>query len=290
MNKKIENNLISGFDQLAPDCFTEISKAEPQRAGSEAELFSELRGKNEYNKVNTGGHFGWKKVSIAILTLAAAVLITVFSAGALRDSQVVGRVIIDVNPSISIAFNKDNEVEKISAENNDGKGIVNAISSEINRSTTTDEAVKILMSKLRENGYFKKEEADMLVSYSYKHEDENADVEKSVKKAVNEYAASKKLKTECVYQMFEDDEDLNTEAKSNSISAGKYYFLKKIKDKYKINIDSLMDKPVRVIYKSLNERGIKLEKDGSFEVVKTTENGKISSSKGYAVKIGRAHV
>ncbi len=148
---------------------------------------------------------------------AAAVLMLCFGGFGYYDHYLVAYayVTVDVNPSIEYALNKEYQVLKVSALNEDAELIVQELSQDGIRGTTLETALKKTREHLYADGYLVEEEENvMLLSVASDREEMRADL----RDAVGRYVELDKLEV-CVV-----DTDLRErkEAIEHAMSTGRY--------------------------------------------------------------------
>jgi len=211
MYDREKESLRNGFDALAPDLFDKIKSAtETSEESRTSNVISINSGKRKKNVV-------LKKSFISGISVAAAVCIMFVTLNWAILPSPQKQIIIDVNPSVAINLNEQNEVEKVEALNDDAKKIVENVS----ETGTVEEVVLDVLEELQSNDYFKKH-SEMLLTYVCK---ENAEMPcKQVEETVKEYVEKEEPQLKVTYQSVKPDKSLMKNAKKQGVSLGRYYY------------------------------------------------------------------
>ena len=125
--KDIKEILDDKFESMAPDLVNKICENKIEKIKDESELFGNdepLFRKN--NKVIFGG-------IVTAMVACIMIVIMVFSLKQqFKEEKYAFSIIVDVNPSITVQFNKEGCVEKIVAGNKDAKLIVKNLKNKLN--------------------------------------------------------------------------------------------------------------------------------------------------------------
>lgn len=241
MDNNIEEKLVSGFEQMAPDVFNEIMAAinEP-KTDNEPNMTVNNEAKNatcgmKAKKNKLPKH---KKRWMALGTVAVLV-ISILVVGHMTTEAYAGDIYIDVNPSIAMRLDKNNQVDAIEAANDDAKSIVSDITEDAVFPMSAESAVNVVLDELDSKGYLKDSKTDMVISYCYKDETSD-DVEQEVQTAAEENLDSSQF----VYQCFKEDETVNEEASINNITPGKCYYINSLKESADVTVEECAGKSI----------------------------------------------
>ncbi|MCR5665831.1 MAG: MSCRAMM family adhesin SdrC [Eubacterium sp.] len=267
MSKHIEDNLMTAFEELAPDCFDEImARIDADEATlSDDYIIEETPKKHSYRI------FRYTLPPAA----AAAVCAVAFGLNASADDSI-GTIYIDVNPSISITYDKDGMVNDILAENEDGADLLEDIDVHQYKDTQLSDSVNMVLTQLNSDGYFEDSTADLIVSNCPKESDDDTSIDETINETITDYAKANSLDATWVSQSFEEDEDLTTAAKEEQVSVGKYYFLQHVTENTGVDVTGLKDESVKNIYAYLADAQIDLTQDDSITVMHVTPSEEAS--------------
>lgn len=159
-----------------------------------------------------------------------------------EKEEVVSTVILDINPSIKIELNKDNEVIKVTALNEDAKDLVNDSYKGIN----IKNAIKEITTKLYDKGYLKGDTTILLNTTGIiKNE--------MIKELFSEELTLKKVKYEIIVpEITDSSKEL---AQKYQITESKATYLEEvIKSNPDLKIEDLVDKSINEIVKVVKEK------------------------------------
>lgn len=241
MDNNIEEKLVSGFEQMAPDIFNEIMAAinEP-KTDDEPNMTVNNKAKNATcgTKTKKNKFKKHKKRSMALGTVAV-LAISILLVGHMTTEAYAGEIYIDVNPSIAMRLDKNNQVDAIEAANDDAKSIISDITEDAVFPMSAESAVNVVLDELDSKGYLKDSKTDMVISYCYKDETSD-DVEQEVQTAAEENLDSSQF----VYQCFKEDETVNEEASINNITPGKCYYINSLKESADVTVEECAGKSI----------------------------------------------
>ena len=174
-----------------------------------------------------------KKKSI-ILVLFTLVLLLAIIGFIFLKNKAVSTITLDINPSIEISLDKEEQVIKIKALNNDAKSIVGK---EYNNKTI-DETFELLVKKLIDNDYINDNNVEIIlyVDGIIKTED--------VTKKIEFIFGKEEIHTELtiIEEITKEDKLLS---KKYNISPAKAAYINSIKDDIEnLDVESLIDKPI----------------------------------------------
>ena len=267
MRNKTEEKLIRGFDQITPDCFDDIMKAEPMDISAETDCFQRDASPVVQKQAPRLRH-RVRRLAISSGALAAILLCVLFS-GIFHGDDIAGHIYIDVNPGIVISLDSDAEVCDIEASNDDGETIMKSLPDENERSHDLSDNISILVGVFKECGYLDRSNANMLVSYCYSSDISDKTYEntsKTLKSAIENSLSGKASGADCLYQEFEEDRDIERQAANIGISPGKYRFLSHIKSSSGMDTTAMADDSIASICRSMEKSGAVID-DGSFSMI-----------------------
>ena len=249
MDKNIEDKLVSGFEQMAPDVFNEIMAAinTPETRNEDTQANQETTSSQISAGTKRSKTRRFKKRWMALGT-AAILALSVLVAEHMTTESYAGEIYIDVNPSIAMRLDKDNQVDAIEAANDDAKSIVNDITKDAVFPMSAESAVNVVLDELDSKGYLKDSDTDMVISYCYKDETSD-DVAQEVQTAAEENLASSQF----IYQSFKEDEAVNEEASSNNITPGKCYYINSLKESADVTVEECAGKSITDINETAKE-------------------------------------
>jgi len=249
MYSREKRQLQNGFDAIAPDLLENICQKEFVKVESEEELFSDLSNKKEKIQRNSR-----HQVLISGMVAVAACFLCLVLFG--KQENVRNRIILDINPSISIWLDDENQVTKVEALNEDGKEILD----EFPEMKNLDETVTEILKRLVERKYLQQDKASVLVTYAY---ESGVVPQEQVKKIVDAYLETENEQVTVIYQEIEAKEEEEKNAKEQGVSVGKYHFIQKLKKDHDLNANELYDKNMEEIVKNASDKGVDLKREGT---------------------------
>ncbi|MCF6138574.1 anti-sigma factor domain-containing protein [Pseudalkalibacillus berkeleyi] len=153
-----------------------------------------------------------------------AIIVFVLVAGGFpfghQKASAAAYVSFDINPSIEVAVDKDLNVLKVRALNEDAKSLLDNTEGLENKSLK--HFSQSLFKKLKEFGYFDTYN-DLLITSSYDQSLESSDVQKRIKDAINQLKSNKQVKnTSIVLSIMETTPEQRKEANKLGLSMGKF--------------------------------------------------------------------
>ncbi|MDO5155634.1 MAG: hypothetical protein Q4D51_06685 [Eubacteriales bacterium] len=142
--REIEEKIAMGLDEMAPDIWSQIEDRITLSRECE-EIEQPVESVTKWNK-----KFGWMAVSVA------AMLMVVFNF-CFRSTTT---VVIDVNPSVSVALNGLDQVKHVEGLNEDGKKVVSAL--EKNHWKNLQSFVPELITEMERQDYIKEQDAILI--------------------------------------------------------------------------------------------------------------------------------
>ncbi len=214
----------------------------------------------EKHKKYDFGRFFNKRMSysLASVFVLAIVLFSILSSRTSLDSVVASTVTIDINPSIEITLNEDDEVINISAINADGELLIDR---DIKfKGLSLDRTIEIILAEAIKRGYIIDDTDDNIILIDVSSN--KAYVKERVEKALEIKITSEMVKVAKKIQIrrenmqeLTDDEQKDLEDKSivYKLSVAKLYLINRIiNEDNTYTIDSLRTKSVRELYSIMN--------------------------------------
>jgi len=139
------------------------------------------------------------------------------------------RVFLDVNPSIVLTLDEDDRVLTCTAENDDGKEILEGLELE---GVALKTSLNAIVGALHVNGYLTVDDSSMLVSVENASEKRTSEFLTEITAEVNKIFASSEIECAIIAQAVIGSKELAEKAKANGISVGKMRFLEKVVDAF----------------------------------------------------------
>ncbi|SDB35784.1 anti-sigma-I factor RsgI family protein [Eubacterium oxidoreducens] len=258
MSKVIKDNLMTAFEELTPDCFDEIiARIDADETIDDEALVQDIPPAKASRRV----------LRYTLVPAAAAAICAIsFGLNATADDSI-GTLYIDVNPSISISYDKEGLVNDILAENEDGADLLEDIDVRQYKDMELSDSVNMVLTQLDQDGYFEDSTADLIISNCLKETSEDNAIDESINETITSYAQDNSLDATWVSQSFEDDDALTSTAMEEQVSVGKYYFLQHITENTGIDVTGLKDESVKNIYAYLYDAQIDLTTDDSITLM-----------------------
>ena len=138
-----------------------------------------------------------------------------------KEEKYAFSIIVDVNPSITVQFNKEGCVEKIVAGNKDAKLIVKKLRNKLNEKSKCEDVMNGIIKEISNEGYLKKNKNSMLVTVVSDNAKTRKEVLNSVQYNTEKYEIDKGKKFKTIYQDIKVDKKVEKVAKKNNVSLGK---------------------------------------------------------------------
>ena len=241
--KDIKEILDDKFESMAPDLVNKICENKIEKIKDESELFGNdepLFRKN--NKVIFGG-------IVTAMVACIMIVIMVFS------------IIVDVNPSITVQFNKEGCVEKIVAGNKDAKLIVKKLRNKLNEKSKCEDVMNGIIKEISNEGYLKKNKNSMLVTVVSDNAKTRKEVLNSVQYNTEKYEIDKEKKFKTIYQDIKVDKKVEKVAKKNNVSLGKAALCIKLAEAGKEDYNKLCRKSINTLAGEVEKKGVANDDD-----------------------------
>lgn len=161
-------------------------------------------------------------------------------------------VSLDVNPSIEYSLNRFNRVLKVTGVNDEGKEIVQELNLDNLSNKTIDEAIKLTVKQIGEDGYFSgEEEGGVVISTSAKDLKKAESLAGDLEQTAKDAAEGKNIEVVSISVGLE-----RVQAAHNlGVTPGKLNLVEKLRDSSQtpddVNIDEWLSKPVKEIMKEI---------------------------------------
>jgi len=175
----------------------------------------------------------FKKMSFSLATVFALVLVVALVFSSQKVTPVIASTItLDINPSIQITLDKNDNVIQVTSINDDGAEVIRNIRF---KGLTLDRAIEIIIEKANEMGFIVETTDENVILISV--DSENAEIkarveaqlEGTITAEVNKYAALVRVINENGGNVTKQQMNtLVTIAKNNEISVGKLLFINRI--------------------------------------------------------------
>jgi hypothetical protein len=196
--------------------------------------------------------------SLASVFVLALVLFSVLSSGPSIDSVVASTVTIDINPSIEITLNDDDEVINIRAINPDGELLIDR---NINfKGLSLDKTIEVIIAAAIEKGFIVDDTEDNIILIDVSStqleikERVEAILEVKITAEMTKAAKAIQVRRESRQELTEDEEkELTDKSVQFQLSAAKLFLINKIivlDDSY--TVEALKNTSIRELYNILN--------------------------------------
>ncbi|WP_294392890.1 anti-sigma factor domain-containing protein [uncultured Clostridium sp.] len=215
----------------------------PQMAvGQKIFYFDEDIAVTEEVSTSNHGKFKYSAFMKSFGSIAALFLIAFTFFYNMNINKTVAVVSLDINPSIQIEVDNNQNILKVTGMNNDGKNIdFSGI-----KGCNINDGIKAIKDILVEKEYLKNNR-DVLVGFAFVKNGETADYEDNIKEAVLATFDSENV----TYLKAEDKKDVD-EAKEKGISLGRYEASKVVDEETKKKI---VNAPVKEITEQIKDKG-----------------------------------
>jgi len=203
------------------------------------DILSKIKNSSEFRipvktKKSFSDYFSFKRLSYSLATIfiLAIVVTLVFTSGP-TTPVIASTITVDINPSVQITLDSDDNVINVTAINADGEEIVNR--DVTYRGLSLDDVIEILIEKAYEKGFIieANDENIILISIDSSNEQVRERLERQleikIRNEVNRYAQLVRVIKERNPNITDEQIDNFTKiARNNHISLGKLLLIKKI--------------------------------------------------------------
>ncbi|PYI53038.1 anti-sigma factor domain-containing protein [Paenibacillus flagellatus] len=198
-----------------------------------------------------------RPVLSAMFALTAAVLFCIVLFNGLGGNlegvkPIVAYVTLDINPSVELGVDKDNEVQEARGLNEDGVELLQSLEL---TGRPLAAATEVLLNHVEQKGIFSQEEGDIIISSTKVYEEAKVDessLGQIVKETVSKHIETKHPQATSAFQVaaFVTPPTIREEALAKGLSAGKYAIYLSAKDNGNdIDLNALRDDSVHKIAK-----------------------------------------
>lgn len=214
----IESRIHRGINQMAPDVFQNVLADKSPKLESEVWLLKD----QPSEKRNA-----WMRAARTAALLAACFMLIVGLGVYQMIFKVDSIVEIDVNPSLELQINRGDRVVRLNALNADGVKILDDVEENL-KHTKLDDAVRILVNEMVEDGYLDQESSSVLISVSHGNETRSTELQLMVADNVKETLKQDEIKGVVYHQSYETTDTISELSLRYDISPGKACFIQKL--------------------------------------------------------------
>lgn len=178
-----------------------------------------------------------KQTKTVSIVLCACLLLSVFvGGGAILNGAFAAeeyRVLLDINPSIEISIDENDNVKDVAGLNDDGSKVLEGVKI---KGESTDEALKSVISEVVDLGYISEEANSVLVSIEGVDENKSEKIREEITNSISQSLTEKSLDGAIIVQVIpSDNEELASDSETYGISAGKAQLINQIIAQNKFN-------------------------------------------------------
>ncbi len=170
-----------------------------------------------------------KPVWVKFMSIAAAFVLVltgvIIGANVNTSGRVTSIVAFDVNPSIEVEINKDEEVVNVNALNADGEKVIGNMKL---KKLDIETAVNAIIGSMLKNGYLSTDRNSILVSVNSADKDEAAKLQKIISDDIQKILGGKDINASVISQSYNTDKEIEKMAEENNISIAKATLVSKI--------------------------------------------------------------
>ena len=143
------------------------------------------------------------------------------------------RIILDINPSIEISVDENNNIKDFVGLNDDGSKVLDGMKI---KGEATDDALKTVISEVVAQGYISAEANSVLVSIEGVDESRSDEIKEDIARCISQTLTEKSLDGAIVVQVIpSDDESLASISETYGISEGKAQLINQIIEQNKFH-------------------------------------------------------
>lgn len=209
------------------------------------------------------------------LALASVCICGVFGIGLYNKKYKVDSIVnFDVNPSVEIKVNRDEDVIKVIPLNKDGEKVLDDMDLE---RVDLDVAVNAIIGSMLKNGYLSVDENSILVSVKNEDVSKANKLKEDISNEINEILTASSINGSILSQAYDNDKNAQNLANNNDISEGKARLINSV-----LNSNITDSKGNAYTFESLSKLSINeldlLLSSKETEVSGTTKSGSASES------------
>lgn len=156
-------------------------------------------------------------------------LLTVFIGGGAMLTKTFAaedyRIMLDINPSIEISVDENNNIKDFVGLNDDGSKVLDGMKI---KGESTDDALKTVISEVVDQGYISAEANSVLVSIEGVDENKSDEIKKEVADCISQTLTEKSLEGAIIVQVIPENESLTSVSETYGISVGKAQLINQI--------------------------------------------------------------
>ncbi len=170
---------------------------------------------------------GWYKFAGIAAVLAIMIVGAVFTNQFAANQQIAATIALDVNPSIEIEVNRNQQVIDVHALNNDADIVIGDMDLE---NVDLDVAVNALVGSMLKHGYLSVDQNSIMISVDSGDADTAIALQKKVSADIAAMLGQKQIDASMITQTYHKTADLSKQAEANGISAAKSALISKVLD------------------------------------------------------------
>ena len=216
--KEIEKRINDIFSESVPDVLDNILKICEEKKGFEDKMKVDKNKKIEKHQENKKDFFKIPNLvgGLACAFVAVFCFIGLYRYKALNSVDTI--IEFDVNPSVELKVDKDDDVIEAIPLNNDGKKVLGDMEFD---NVDLDIAVNAIVGSMIKNGYLTVDENSILVSVKNKDAKKENKLQDKISKEIDEILKSMSIDGSILSQSLSDDNEIEKIAKKYDISVGK---------------------------------------------------------------------
>lgn len=247
----IKEILDDKYESMAPDLIEKICENKIEKIKDESELFDNDEPLFRKNKnVVFGG------IAACMVACLMIVIMILSPKQQFNDEKYAFSIIVDVNPSITVQFDKEGYIEKIVAGNKDAKSIVKKLQKKLDEKSECEEIMTNIIKEISKEGYLKKNKNSMLVTVVSDNQKKRKEVLNSVQKNTEKYEVENKEKFKTIYQDIKADKKIEKVAKKNNVSLGKAALCIKLAESGNEDYNKLCKKSINSLAGEVEKKGV----------------------------------
>jgi len=278
--KEMEKRINNVFSESIPDVLDNILEICEEKKGFEEKMKVVKNKKIEQPKEVKKSFFIKPKLVGGLI----CVCVLVFGFVGLYRYNVINSVDsvveFDVNPSVELKVNRDDDVLEAIPLNDDGKKILGDMEFE---NVDLEVAVNAIVGSMIKNGYLTVDENSILVSVKNKDEEKGVKLQNEITKEIDEILKSVSIDGSILSQSFDDDDDVEKIALEYDISVGKAKLINEIVKSNLTNSKGEVYTADSLSKLSINELNLLLTSKNT-KVENVTSSGSSASENGYIGK------
>ncbi len=239
-DQELERRLQEAMEHAAPDVLEQILSSCDQQKGPVISM-------TKPEKKN------WRTPLMATAAALVVVMSGVFGYGWHTAHAAEARILLDVNPSLSITVNAKERVLFVEPLNDDAEAIIGGMNL---KGSQLEVAVNALIGSMVQNGYLDELQNSILVSVENRDAAKAEQLQQKVAAAISVPLSENGLEPAVLSQNVSEDEELISVAKQSGISVGKAALIREITTQDQtLSVESLAPMTVNELSLILHSRG-----------------------------------